>query len=110
MILNLHSFVEYGFVVALFTKLNEEITKFNEETPSPSPSPQHHQAAPDSKSVWRCLYPVYSACCVVLPLSCLQRLLMYIDCCVALPLSCSQRLLCGFAPIMFAALAAWVWC
>ena len=35
-------------------------------------------------------YPVYSACCVAFPLSCLQRLL------------------CGIAPILFTALAVWL--
>ena len=63
-------------------------------------------------AVWHCPYPpypVYTACCVALPLSCLQRLLGS-ACCVALPLSalsCLQRLLCGIAPYpnLFTALA-----
>ena len=52
-------------------------------------------------AVWHCPYPFYSACCVALPLSCLQRLLR------GLFLSYVQRLMCGIAPILFTALAAW---
>ena len=75
-------------------------------------------------AVWLCPCAVYSACCVALHLSGVQRLLRglcgfapilftelavaAVACCVALTLSCLQCLLCGFAPVLFTALAGWL--
>ena len=59
-------------------------------------------------AVWLCSYPVYSGCCVALPLSCCLYP-VYSACCVILPLSCLQRLLCGLACVSCTAIAEAVW-
>ena len=61
-------------------------------------------------AVWHFSYPVYSACCVVLHLSYVQRLLCGLAssaCCMVLLLCYLQRMLCGIAPIPFTAPAVW---
>ena len=88
-------------------------------------------------NMWHCAEPFYSACCVGLLLSYVQRLLCgtaatlftalavwhcpypvdtccgvlllsyYSGCCVALPLSCLQLLLCGFASNLCTPVAVW---
>ena len=62
---------------------------------------------------WLCFYLMHSGCCVALPLSCLQRCvvwlfyLVYSGCCMALPLSGLKHLLSGFASILCTGAAAW---
>ena len=84
-------------------------------------------APPVVKTLTSSAPPTPSACCVVQPLRCLQRLLCvlapllltalalclgpypsaYSACFVAWPLSWLQHLLCGLAPILLLALALW---